>query len=176
VGGCTIDANGAILFNNGGSVIPASVTTANLDSSYSLGWIIGTRGIDVDPTYGTSLSSAMNVAITATNGLTVQLVHDIEITTTRGSGVQGNSPLRFITSNVRVGEYLPNYIAAATDIHNAPSNANFPLVSNTFNLTWPFSCDAGNESQVGGFQFKLDGLIGYLDPCNTETGLSIVCP
>ena len=176
VGGCTIDANGAIQFNNGGSVIPASVTAANLDSSYSLGWIIGTRGIDVDATYGTSLSSAMNVSITSTNGLTVALVHDIEITTTRGSGVQGNSPLRFITSNVRVGEYLPNYIASATDIHNAPSNANFPLVSDTFNLTWPFSCDAGNENQVGGFQFKLDGLIGYLEPCNTETGFSIVCP
>ena len=176
VGGCTIDANGAIQFNNGGSVIPASVTAANLDSSYSLGWIISTRGIDIDATYGTSLSSAMNVYVTSTNGLTVALVHDIEITTTRGSGVQGNSPLRFITSNVRVGEYLPNYIASATDIHNAPSNANFPLVSNTFNLTWPFSCDAGNENQVGGFQFKLDGLIGYLAPCNSETGFSIVCP
>jgi hypothetical protein len=175
-GGCTIDANGAIQFNNGGSVIPASVTSANLDSSYSLGWIIATRGIDVDATYGTSLSSAMNVSITNTKGLTVALVHDIEITATRGSGVQGNSPLRFITSNVRLGEYLPNYIAAATDIHNAPSNANFPLVSNTFNLTWPFSCDAGNENQVGGFQFKLDGLIGYLEPCNTETGFSTVCP
>jgi len=176
VGGCSIDANGAIQFNNGGSVIPASVASANLDGIYSLGWIVATRGIDVDPTYGTSLSSAMNVSITNTKGLTVQLVHDIEITTTRGAGVQGNSPLRLITSNVRLGEYLPNYIAAATDIHNAPSNANFPLVSNTFNLTWPFSCDAGNENQVGGFQFKLDGLIGYLEPCNTETTFSTVCP
>ncbi len=176
VGGCSIDANGAIQFNNGGSVIPASVASANLDGIYSLGWIVATRGIDVDPTYGTSLSSAMNVSITNTKGLTVQLVHDIEITTTRGAGVQGNSPLRLITSNVRLGEYLPNYIAAATHIHNAPSNANFPLVSNTFNLTWPFSCDAGNENQVGGFQFKLDGLIGYLEPCNTETTFSTVCP
>jgi hypothetical protein len=174
-GGCTIDGNGAILFNNGGSVIPSSVTTGTLDGQYSLGWIVATRGIDVDGTYGTSLSSAMNVFITSTNGLTVQLVHDVEITTTRGAGVQGNSPLRLITSNVRLGEYLPNYIATATDIHNAPSNANFPLVSSTFNLTWPFSCDAGNENQIGGFQFKLDGLVGYLDPCNTETGFSATC-
>ncbi len=176
VGGCTIDSNGAIQFNNGGAVIPASVAVANLDGQYSLGWIVATRGIDVDPTFGTALTSAINVSITSTKGLTVQLVHDIEITTTRGSGIQGNSPLRLITSNVRLGEYLPNYIAAATDIHNAPSNANFPLVSSTFNLTWPFSCDAGNENQIGGFQFKLDGLVGYLDPCNTETGFSTVCP
>ena len=175
-GGCTIDANGAIQFNNGGSVIPSSVTTDNLDGIYSLGWIIGTRGVDIDATYGTSLSAAMNVYVTATNGLTVALVHDIEITTTRGTGVQGNSPLRLITSNVRSGEYLPNYIGTGTDIHNAPSNATFPLVSDTFNLTWPFSCDAGDENEVGGFAFKLDGLIGYLNPCNTETGLSIVCP
>jgi hypothetical protein len=175
-GGCTIDSNGAIQFNNGGSVIPTSVTAANLDGIYSLGWIIATRGIDIDATYGTSLSAAMNVNVTATNGLTVALVHDIEITTTRGSGVQGNSPLRLITSNVRVGEYLPNYIGTGTDIHNAPSNANFDLKSDTFNLTWPFSCDAGDENEVGGFAFKLDGLIGYLSPCNSETTFSTVCP
>jgi hypothetical protein len=174
-GGCTIDSNGAIHFNNGGSVIPSSVTTGTLDSTYSLGWIVATRGIDVNATYGTSLTSAMNVYVTSTNGLTAAMVHDIEITTTRGSGVQGNSPLRLLTSNVRSGEYLPNYIGTGTDIHNAPSNANFPLVSDTFNLTWPFSCDAGNENQVGGFAFKLDGLIGYLDPCNAETGFSRVC-
>ena len=176
VGGCSIDANGAIQFNNGGSVIPTSVASANLDGSYSLGWIIATRGIDVDSNSGTALTSAVNVSVTNTKGLTVQLVRDVEITTTRGAGVQGNSPLRLITSNVRLGEYLPNYLATATDIHNAPSNANFPLVSNTFNLTWPFSCDAGNENQIGGFQFKLDGLIGYLEPCNTETTFSTVCP
>jgi hypothetical protein len=164
VGGCTIDSNGAISFNNGGSVIPSSVTTSNLDGQYSLGWIIATRSIDVDSTYGTALTSAMNVSVTSTNALTVQLVHDIEITATRAAGVLGNSPLRFITSNVRRGNYLPNYIASGSNIHNAPSNANFSLVSNTFNVTWPFDCDAGDENQVGGFQFKLDGLIGYLVP------------
>ena len=175
-GGCTIDANGAILFNNGASVVPSSITTGNFDDAYNLGWIVATRGIDVDATYGTSLSAMFAVSISAAKGLQASMVHDIEITTTRGLGVQGNSPLRFVTSNVRVGEYLPNYIGAGTDIHDAPSNANFPLVSDTFNLTWPFSCDAGNENQVGGFLFKLDGLIAYLDPCNIETGLSVVCP
>jgi hypothetical protein len=176
VGGCSINANGAISFNNGGSVVPGSITAQNFDDSYVSDWDIATRPIDVDATYGTCLTSAVRVFITSTKGLTLQLVHDLEITTTRGAGVQGNSPLRLITSNVRSGEYLPNYIGTGTDIHNAPSNANFPLVSDTFNLTWPFSCDAGNENQVGGFQFKLDGLIAYLEPCNTETGFSTVCP
>jgi hypothetical protein len=175
VGGCSINANGAISFNNGGSVIPSSVTAGNLDGSYFKPWDIALRSIDINSTNGTCLTSAIKVFVTSTKGLTVQLVHDIEITATRGSGVQGNSPLRLITSNVRIGEYLPNYIGTATDIHNAPSNANFPLVSDTFNLTWPFSCDAGNENQIGGFSFTLDGLIGYLDSCNSEKGFSAVC-
>jgi hypothetical protein len=176
VGGCLINSNGAISFNNGGSVIPPSVTAGNLDNAYFKAWDVAIRAIDVDPSFGTCLTSAIRVFITATKGLTVQLVHDIEISTTRGAGVQGNSPLRLVTSNVRVGEYLPNYIGTGSDIHNAPSNANFPLVSDTFNLTWPFSCDAGDENQVGGFNFTLDGLIGYVEPCNTETGFSLVCP
>ena len=66
-------------------------------------------------------------------------------------------------------------IGTGTDIHNAPSNANFPLLADTFNLTWPFSCNAGEEDQIGGFSFTLDGLVGYLDPCNIETGFSVTC-
>jgi hypothetical protein len=176
VGGCLINSNGAISFNNGGTVVPTSITAQNFDDSYVSDWDIATRPIDVNSTYGTCLTSAVRVYITSTKGLTLQLVHDLEITPTRGAGVQGNSPLRLITSNVRAGEYLPNYIGTGTDINNAPSNANFPVVSDTFNLTWPFSCDGGNENQVGGFQFKLDGLVAYLEPCNVETGFSRVCP
>jgi len=175
VGGCSINANGAISFNNGGSVIPASVTAGNLDNTYSKAWDVALRAIDIDTEYGTCLTSAIRASITSTKGLTVQLVHDIEITTTRGSGIQGNSPLRLVTSNVRVGEYLPNYLGTGTDIHNAPSNATFPLQSDTFNLTWPFSCDAGDENEIGGFNFNLDGLVAYVDPCNTETGFSATC-
>jgi len=63
---------------------------------------------------------------------------------------------------VRSGEYVPDYIAATTDIHNAPSNADFPLTSATKNITWPFSCDAGEETDLGGFIFRLDGLIAYI--------------
>lgn len=175
VGGCSINANGAISFNNGGSVIPASVTAGNLDNTYSKAWDVALRAIDIDATYGTCLTSAIRASITSTKGLTVQLVHDVEITTTRGSGIQGNSPLRLVTSNVRSGEYLPNYLGTGTDIHNAPSNATFPLQSDTFNLTWPFSCDAGDENEIGGFNFTLDGLVAYVDPCNTETGFSATC-
>ena len=117
----------------------------------------------------------MNIFITANKQLEIQTVADIE----DGSApttLYGNSPFRFITSNIRIGENLPNYIAAASDIQNAPSSANFSLVSDAFAATWDFSCDAAEADQIGGFEFSLDGMIAYLDPCNTETGFSTTCP
>ena len=176
VGGCSINSSGSITFNNGASVVPSSITSNNFDELYRSGWQPIARQIDVNGTYGTALTSVVNIFITNTKQLQLQVLLDIEETSTRPSGAIGNSPFRFITSNVRSGEYLPNYIAPGSDIHNAPSNANFPLVSDTYNATWPFSCDAGEPDQIGGFEFSLDGMIAYLDPCNTETGFSIVCP
>lgn len=162
-GGVVLNASGSITFNNGSSVIPTSVlpSITNLDSTYRLFNQVGIRPIDVDASYGTVLSSVGTISISSTKTLSISVLKDLEITNTRGLGVVGNSPLRFITSNVRAGEYLPNYTNAATDLHNAPSNALFPLQSETFNLTWPFSCDAGEEDQLGGFSFVLDGLIAY---------------
>ena len=176
VGGCSINSSGSITFNNGASVVPSSITSNNFDALYRSGWQPIARQVDVNGTYGTALTSVVNIFITNTKQLQLQVLLDIEETSTRPSGAIGNSPFRFITSNVRSGEYLPNYIAPGSDIHNAPSNANFPLVSDTYNVTWPFSCDAGEPDQIGGFEFSLDGMIAYLDPCNTETGFSTVCP
>jgi hypothetical protein len=170
-GGVVTNPNGAIQFNNSTSVIPPSVINAgtNLDNTYGLGFVIGTRPIDLDSTYGTALSAVFSVGITSDKKLYIAVLKDLEITNTRGSSVNlGTSALRFITSNVRRGEYVPDYIAAASDIHNAPSNANFPLVSDTKNVTWPFDCDAGEEDQIGGFGLRIDNLVAYLDPCNTD--------
>ncbi len=176
VGGCSINPSGAITFNNGAPVVPASITSSNFDALYRTGWQAISRQVDIDVTYGTALTSVVNIFITNTKQLQVQVILDVEETSTRPTGAVGNSPFRFITSNVRSGEYLPNYIAAATYIQNATSSAAFGLVADTFNATWPFSCDAGSPSQIGGFEFTLDGMIAYLDPCNTDKGFSAVCP
>lgn len=162
--GVVINPNGSVVFNNGTNIIPASVLplATNLDSGYGKGNVIASRAIDIDPTYGTALTTVLSVGMTNNKTLFAAVVKDKEITNTRAAGVLGNSPLRFITSNVRAGEFLPNYIDPASDIHNAPANGIFPLRANTFNLTWPFSCDAALETQVGGFSFQLDGLIVYI--------------
>jgi hypothetical protein len=163
--GVTTNINGAISFNNDGVVIPTSVVPAltNFDSSYTTGTVIAVRPIAIGGggSDGTALSAVMSVIIQTDKRLVFQLLKDFEIPGGL-AGIAGNSALRFITSNVRSGEYLPNYIAAASDIHNAPSNANFNLVSDTFNLTYPFSCDAGDETQIGGFSVRIDGLTAYL--------------
>ena len=174
-GGCTVGASfEGLQFNNGASVIPTSITTGVLDSAYYADRIL-VRQININGTFGTALSSVAELSINANGGLELGTIRDREASPIR-TGAFGSAALRFINSDIRSGEYVPNYIAAGSDIDNAPSNANFPLVSDTFNLTWPFSCDASSSNQIGGFEFKLDGLVAYLSPCNTETGFSIVCP
>ena len=163
-GGVLLNAAGSVTFNQGSPVIPTSVLPAltNLDDVYLHTHQMATRPIDLDATYGTVLTSHINVGITASKTLYISTIKDEEITATRAAGYKGTSPLRLVTSNVRSGEYVPDYIAATTDIHNAPSNADFPLTSATKNITWPFSCDAGEETDLGGFIFRLDGLIAYI--------------
>jgi hypothetical protein len=174
-GGCTVGASfEGLQFNNGASVIPTSITTGVLDSAYYADRIL-VRQININGTFGTALSSVTELSISANGSLELGTIRDREASPIR-TGAFGSAALRFINSDIRSGEYVPNYIAAGSDIDNAPSNANFPLVSDTFNLTWPFSCDASASNQIGGFEFKLDGLVAYLDPCNTETGFSTTCP
>lgn len=163
--GCTVDAvNGGLTFNLGTSVVPTAVWSGALDDVYSMGQIIAIRPINIDANYGTALSAVFTVNVTSAGTLVVSTVKDYEMTSTRPAGYTGTSALRFITSTVRSGEYVPDYTAAASDIQNAPANANFPLVSDTKNVTWPFSCDAGESNQIGGFSFRLDGLMAYVAP------------
>jgi hypothetical protein len=187
-GGCYINSNGSIVFNNDNSVIPTTIldTLTNFDNTYSLGLIVGTRPINLDATYGTALTAVFNVGITNDKKLYIAVLKDLEITNTRGSaGNLGSSHLRYITSNVTSGEHVPNFINAASTVHSSPNNGltntvalpaplapdtqylnNLNTNYNTF--TYPFSCDAGNENQIGGFVVRLDGLIAYVDPCTTD--------
>jgi hypothetical protein len=164
-GGVTLDSNGAIYFNQNTPVIPVDVLSIDdqLDSNYKKTEIIATRALNLDVTYGTALSAYGSLTLTADKRLIFQTLKDLEITATTPSGYKGSSALRFVTSYVRSGEYVPNYIGTNTDIHNAPSNADFPLTSETRNITWPLSCDAAEETDLGGFTFLLDGLTAYID-------------
>lgn len=236
--GVQINSNGSILFNQNNNCIPTSVWNASIDSSYTLGWIIGTRQIDVNIANGTALTAALKVSVTSGGVISVAVVKDIELSTTKPAGVLGAAPLRFITSNVEAGEPIPSYISLDSNVHNTssqtvvgtgyisgttftqvtgvfyagqklegsgiledtfilietapgvftvnksqvvgsapspvPIKGIFPVTYSTQlqgsgggivnNLTWPFSCDASDEREIGGFAFNIDGLTAFIAP------------
>lgn len=161
---CTITTSGGvgiqITYNRGTNVIPAAVWAGTIDNeTVFAGRQLSYRRIDAS---GETISLTMSYAlgITVAGNMYVSTVAGTELYS--GTGLLGSSSQRFVTSNVRAGEYIPDYIAATSDIDNAPSNANFPLVSETHNVTWPFDCDAGNAQEIGGFLIRLDGLTAFI--------------
>ena len=187
-GGCFINTNGSIVFNNNTSVIPTSVmnTATNFDNAYVRPFIVSVRPIDLDATYGTALSAVVTLGITNDKKLYIAVLKDLEITSTRASaGNLGTSHLRYITSTVTAGEKVPDFIDTQSTVHSSPFSGSVNTVTlpaplapdtqflnnlttayNTF--TYPFSCNAGLETQIGGFVVYLDGLMAYLDPCTTD--------
>jgi hypothetical protein len=172
--GTLLDANGAVIFNNNANCIPTSVWNGALDNLYGLGWVVATRQINVNITYGAGLSATLSVSIDSGGLLRAAVVKDLELSQPRPNGMRGTSQLRLINTNIRAGEVIPNFIDNDTDIHNLPAAGISPLVASSqftaqgglpvASLTWPFSCDTGEETQLGGFQFRLDTLTAFIAP------------
>ncbi len=172
-GAVTISTGGVISFNAGVNVIPASVTGNSLDADYRMPYpAVLSRPIIVTGSYGTVLTAAARIGITSAGILYVGSLKDQE-EISGASGFIGGSHLRFITSNVRSGESIPNYINTDTDIHNFPAAGANNLVAETdfsgTDYTWPFSCDAGNSSNLGGFFATIEGLTAFL-ACDADVG------
>ena len=177
LGGCQLSGNGSATINNNVSVIPLSILdgVTLLDGNYFLPNIIGTRSINVDAVMGTTLTGVFTVLITSDKKLVISTLKDQEIPTTRlSSAAIGTSSLRFITSTITAGDNIPNYIITST-IHNAPSGPAYNLSTDSTMRTWPFSCDPGEETDIGGFSMRIDGLIAYVSPCTTDIKPHIVC-
>lgn len=170
-GAVSISTGGVISFNNGTSVIPTSITSKNLDADYRMPYpAVLNRPIVISGTVGTSLTAASRIAITEAGVLYIASLRDQEQIAS-ATGVIGGSHLRFITSNIRSGESVPNFINADTDIHNFPAAGANNLVGETdfsgSDYTWPFSCDAGDSGNLGGFFATIEGLTAFLD-CSSD--------
>ena len=65
---------------------------------------------------------------------------------------------------------MPQYQNAGSVMSSSPaSGVNSVELDYDATLTYPFSCDANDQTQIGGFGWvDLDGLIAYLDPCTTD--------
>lgn len=173
--GVTTNGNGSLQWNQGNRVIPSNVLDPGetLDGTYrkQLPEVMS-RVIRLHDDLGnpinncTQITAAGVIGIFSDGSLYFGTLKDQEIPSTF-PGPIGTSALRFISSNIRANEFVPNYINVATDIHNLRASGTSSLSATTdFSGTeykWPFSCDTGEEDQLGAFRAILDGLVAFVD-------------
>ena len=175
-GSVVISAGGAITFNQGNSVIPASVLplTINLDDDYSYNFEIAWRNIqmvssDADTTT-TILTTLFRPIISIDKKLSFQLVQDIEDSATNIAfpSIYGTSLANNLISNVQVNEFVPFYRDATSVMNSSPLAGlqSVELVYGTTAYKYPFTCQASDKEQVGGFGWvKLDSYTTCISPC-----------
>ena len=178
-GGITYDTGDRIVFNNDASVIPTSVLDAgtSIDGIYRSTSNLAVREIQVTKGSDTSngyLTASVVFLIDTNKKLKLITLDVIELNTVDNATELGSSALRYITSNVVATQYLPNYLDPKSELHSfttspAPSAPDRTITSEaSANYQWPITCNAGDKTQVGGFKVSLEGLIAYVDPCNTD--------
>ena len=180
-GSVITSTNGIITFNQGNIVIPTSVmgVTELLDDNYTKNFTLGYRQIQIDnsPDTSTILSTVGNLIILSNKTLKLALPKNAEQNIFSGTNAYNTSHLNYIVSHVRAGEFVPKFDNANTNVNSSAVPATVPLAMEyDATLTYPFTCNANDESNLGGFIFQLDGLIAYIDPCTTDIPTPIVCP
>ena len=180
-GSVSTSSAGSITFNQGTSVIPTSIMGVGeqFDNTYGTSFLIGTRPVEVNaaPVTSTILSGLFNISISANKLLTVSLPKNAEQNAFSGLGGLNTSHLNYVVSHVRSGEHVPLFNNVNTNVNSNALPGTIPLnMEYDAALTYPFSCDANDESQVAGFRIQLDGLVAYIDPCTTDIPTPIVCP
>lgn len=180
-----IDGSGVVEWNNNQSVIPSTVlsTLENLDGAYRFQYpTVMSRSINIGAS-GTTLTAAGRFGIKQTGVLYFATLKDQEWPSgpspAPSSLLIGASPLRYITTNIRLGEFVPNFANTDTDIQNLPAagasnlvaESGFPNAAGT-DVTWPFSCDAAEETQIGGFYATLEGLTAFVGCSSTAATAS----
>jgi len=193
-GSVVLNNGGSITFNQGISVIPTTILDSGtkFDNNYTLSHKLAFRFIRIDssPTYSGTLTTLLKPVITTDKKLALALIKDFEETAgTNGtpSNPYSTSVANNVISHVRAGEFVPRFQNSGSVMASSPNSGTLdtialpaPLapdtqyVSNTkldydSTLTYPFSCDGNDETNLGGFGWvDLDGLIAYVDPCTTD--------
>ena len=187
-GGVLVNSNGSITFNNNGSgscdsVIPLSVIPVGwaIDGTYlnSDTWKVATRVIPISSTLSTALSTLTTQVITSSGNLRLGLLRDIETTNVSGRGGVGSydtAHLNVVISHVTSGELVPKYDNSGTTIYDNTNIGTQPTsIYFTAGTTYPFSCNANNPDQLGGFLQYLDGLTAFISPCSDLLPTPLPC-
>jgi len=174
-GSVVLNPGGSITFNQGNSVIPTSIVDSgtNFDNNYALNYTLSYRYMPISlvPIYSGMLTTLVKPYILSNKTLMFQLIKDYEVS---AGGTAGNPYSTSLTNNlishVRSGEYVPQYASASSVMNSSPASGVQPVeLDYDPALTYPFTCDANDETNLGGFGWvELDGLIAYLDPCTTD--------
>jgi hypothetical protein len=118
-----------------------------------------------------------SLSISSAKTLSFALVKNGEQNIFSGTAAYDTSHLNYIISHVRNGDYVPKFDNASTNVNSNAASGTIGLdMSYNANLRYQFTCNANDESNLGGFIFQLDGLIAYINPCTTNIPTPIVCP
>lgn len=186
-GGVILNTFGSIQFNRNGagnaeSVIPTSVIPAGyqLDGGYShpSGFVHARRDIKIGANTSTMLSSLFRVSISQTGILSFSLVKNSEESFINTSNdAFDTSHLNYIISHVVSGESVPQFKTGTNIVHSLAGggtsdlNLDFPAA-----YTYPFTCNANDETEVGGFVLSITGLSAFISPCGTLIPTPTPCP
>jgi len=176
-GGVKVNPAGSIAFNWNASsntnlsVLPASVipTGYALDGSYihPSGLKIATRPIDIGNA-SSILSTLFAITIDSAGILRCSLVKDAEEASVSETGdAFSSSHLNYLVSHVVANEKVPQFAAAGTTVYSDPSSGVQSVDIDFDTRVYPFSCDANDEDEIGGFRTALDGLTAFISPCGT---------
>jgi hypothetical protein len=186
-GGVILNSFGSIQFNRNGagnaeSVIPTAVIPAGyqLDGGYShpSGFVHARRDIKIGANTSTMLSSLFRVSISQTGILSFSLVKNSEESFINTSNdAFDTSHLNYIISHVVSGESVPQFKTGTNIVHSLAGggtsdlNLDFPAA-----YTYPFTCNANDETEVGGFVLSITGLSAFISPCGTLIPTPTPCP
>lgn len=160
-GAVDVDANGSITFNRSVAVIPTAAHYP--DASYSMPYQIIIRRINSD-TAGIQLTYTATVVliILSTGVMRIATLRDAEDFSS--STVLGNSPLRFLNSNVVANDFALDFrdTGGGDTLHG-----NTAAAAHTYEIvqsarTHEVTMDAANPGNLGGFMINITGLKAFL--------------
>jgi len=180
-GSVSLNTTGFIRFNGGVSVIPNTIMGIfeTIDDTYLKTNVIGFRRVQVDgaPVTSTILTTVASIRITDNNMLDIVLLKNQEQNNFSGTASYNTSHLNYVVSHVIAGDNVPDFASANTNVNSNTGAGTIGLdLEYSAANTYPFSCNANSEQEVGGFIFILDGLLAYIDPCTTDIPIPIICP
>lgn len=182
-GGVVVDTGGSITFNQGNSVIPNSVvsstpTNFNFEKTIQSNYVVASRNVLLETGNTIILTTVVKIWITANKKLLIQFLRDNEFSASgQGGNIIGTSVLNTLVSRVNQNDRVPQFARVGSEIAGNTTAGQQPLTATYYPdpplpavaELYPFTCDAGNPAQTGGFGWlSLDGMMQYLEPCNLD--------